>query len=182
VRVRVVAGIARNRAEGTDRLRQPPAIAGPLVDGVARLHEFARTLKIHPPHCLNAESVEEHGATVLVSALLAEREALLVQPLGRLVVAVDVVEPPYARKASARISAWTASASGRSRRAANQRIPSAGSLLTQNHSSADASLSPSPTEPLLIAQDMAPRKLSRSALAISDIQAAIYAAPEGDEH
>ena len=40
-------------------------------------------------------------------------------------------------------------------------------LATQNQSSADASLSPSPTKPLLIAQAMAPRKLSWSALAIS---------------
>ena len=92
--LRVVAGIARDRAERADRLRQPPAIAGPLVDwpgSPRRVRAHARAPSAASPE---RPAVEEHGATVLVSELLEEGEALLAQALGRLGVAGDVGRAP----------------------------------------------------------------------------------------
>ena len=66
VRPRRVPFVPCQRAERADGLSEPPGVAVPLVDLVARLDERACFLEVVLQHRHDPEPMEQHGATALI--------------------------------------------------------------------------------------------------------------------
>ena len=82
--------ISRNRAEGPDRLREPPGVAVTFVERLALTDQGASTLEVAAEHSVDGQSMQQDCPTVRVAELVEDRKAPPVQLEREIPIASDV--------------------------------------------------------------------------------------------